>query len=99
MQHGPSGWETNSALMLLFLNSMIADGFPFMSRKQVIAASDDAVVARTLSALRTAENECRRCTLYKNATQAVPGEGPRRASMMLVGEQPGDKEDITGLPF
>jgi DNA polymerase len=98
MQHGPSGWETNSALMLLFLNS-IADGFQFMSRKQVIAPGDDAVVARTLSALRTAENECRRCPLYKNATQAVPGEGPRRASMMLVGEQPGDKEDIAGLPF
>lgn len=70
-----------------------------MSRKFVIAASDDAPVVRTLSALRTAENECRRCPLYKRATQAVPGEGPRQASMMLVGEQPGDKEDLAGLPF
>jgi DNA polymerase len=54
---------------------------------------------KSLSALRSAENECRRCPLYKHATQAVPGEGSRRASMMLVGEQPGDKEDLAGLPF
>jgi uracil-DNA glycosylase len=70
-----------------------------MSRKSVIAAGDDAPVVRSLSALRTAENECRRCPLYKDATQAVPGEGPPQASMMLVGEQPGDKEDLAGLPF
>jgi DNA polymerase len=53
----------------------------------------------SLSALAKAENACRRCPLYKNATQAVPGEGPRRAVMMLVGEQPGDREDRAGLPF
>ena len=70
-----------------------------MSRRPVIAASDDAPIVRTLSALRAAENQCRRCPLYKHATQAVPGKGPRRASMMLVGEQPGDKEDLAGLPF
>jgi uracil-DNA glycosylase len=61
--------------------------------------SDDAPVVTSLSALRAAENECRRCPLYRNATQAVPGQGPRRAPMMLVGEQPGDKEDLAGLPF
>jgi DNA polymerase len=59
----------------------------------------DAPVVTSLSALREAENECRRCPLYKNATQAVPGQGPRRASMMLIGEQPGDQEDKAGLPF
>src|SRR5215210_1150647 len=59
----------------------------------------DAEIVTSLSALRAAENECRRCPLYKNATQAVPGEGPRRATMMLVGEQPGDQEDKAGLPF
>jgi DNA polymerase len=37
--------------------------------------------------------------LYKNATQAVPGEGPSHAKVMLVGEQPGDKEDLAGKPF
>ena len=49
--------------------------------------------------LAEAENACRRCPLYKNATQAVPGEGRRRAHLMLVGEQPGDKEDLAGKPF
>jgi uracil-DNA glycosylase family protein len=68
-----------------------------MSRNPDIV--DDAPVVTSLSALRSAENECRRCPLYKNATQAVPGQGPRRAAMMLVGEQPGDKEDLAGLPF
>jgi DNA polymerase len=54
---------------------------------------------RSLGALREAENACTRCPLYRNATQAVPGEGPRSARVMLVGEQPGDKEDLAGRPF
>jgi uracil-DNA glycosylase len=54
---------------------------------------------RSLKALRGAEAECTRCPLYKNATQVVPGEGPARARIMMVGEQPGDKEDLAGKPF
>jgi DNA polymerase len=42
---------------------------------------------------------CRRCALWQNATQAVAGEGPQRAPIMLVGEQPGDQEDLSGKPF
>ncbi|MES2152384.1 MAG: UdgX family uracil-DNA binding protein [Pseudomonadota bacterium] len=42
---------------------------------------------------------CRRCGLWEHATQAVPGVGPARARIMLVGEQPGDQEDLEGLPF
>jgi uracil-DNA glycosylase family protein len=42
---------------------------------------------------------CRRCDLWKHATQAVGGEGPPRARIMLVGEQPGDEEDLRGHPF
>jgi len=42
---------------------------------------------------------CRRCRLGALATQGVPGEGPRRARIMLVGEQPGDEEDLAGRPF
>jgi DNA polymerase len=42
---------------------------------------------------------CRRCDLWRRATQAVPGEGKRRARIMLVGEQPGDGEDLAGKPF
>jgi DNA polymerase len=60
---------------------------------------DDAPVATSLADLRAAENACRRCPLYKDATQVVPGQGPRDAELMLVGEQPGDKEDLAGLPF
>jgi uracil-DNA glycosylase len=53
----------------------------------------------SLKRLRAEEARCRRCPLYKNATQVVPGEGPARARIMLVGEQPGDKEDRAGKPF
>ena len=44
-------------------------------------------------------DQCRNCSLWKHATQAVPGEGPTSARMMLVGEQPGDQEDFAGRPF
>src|ERR1700716_225328 len=53
----------------------------------------------SLRELAGAENACARCPLYKNATQAVPGEGRRHARLMLVGEQPGDQEDLAGKPF
>jgi DNA polymerase len=42
---------------------------------------------------------CRRCELWSQATHGVPGEGPRKALIMLVGEQPGDAEDLAGRPF
>src|SRR5262249_55304891 len=54
---------------------------------------------KSLRALATAEGECRRCPLYRDATQAVPGEGPKQAAFVLVGEQPGDREDLAGKPF
>jgi uracil-DNA glycosylase family protein len=54
---------------------------------------------RSLSRLAEAEERCTRCPLYADATQAVPGEGPRQARIMLVGEQPGDQEDRAGRPF
>jgi len=54
---------------------------------------------KSLKALRAAEAECTRCPLYKNATQVVAGEGPARARIMMVGEQPGDQEDRQGKPF
>ena len=51
------------------------------------------------SAAREAAKHCEACHLYKRATQTVFGEGPKRATMMLVGEQPGDYEDVAGKPF
>lgn len=52
-----------------------------------------------LSVLAAAAQKCRGCPLYCNATQAVFGEGPAHASVMFVGEQPGDQEDLAGKPF
>jgi uracil-DNA glycosylase family protein len=52
-----------------------------------------------LDTLRRDAADCTRCDLYKNATQTVFGEGPAAADVMLVGEQPGDKEDLAGAPF
>jgi len=52
-----------------------------------------------LSALRQESESCERCDLYKNATQTVFGEGAQAARVLLVGEQPGDREDIAGRPF
>ncbi len=49
--------------------------------------------------LRAAVGGCRACDLYRDATQAVPGEGTSRAQVMFVGEQPGDREDREGVPF
>jgi uracil-DNA glycosylase len=64
-----------------------------------VSAVELAQQQRTLAGLRRAVNECRGCDLWHNATQAVFGEGPVRATVMLVGEQPGDKEDTAGHPF
>ena len=62
-----------------------------MIRKR--AASDD------IPTLRAEAANCRACPLWKDATQTVFGEGPQNAQIMLVGEQPGDKEDLAGKPF
>jgi uracil-DNA glycosylase family protein len=53
----------------------------------------------TLTAVREAATNCRACDLYKRGTQTVFGEGPRKAEVMMVGEQPGDAEDLAGHPF
>ena len=58
-----------------------------------------APTANSLASLRDEAANCRACPLWEDATQTVFGEGPAHARMMLVGEQPGDKEDLTGHPF
>lgn len=57
------------------------------------------MVAAGLAAIAQEIQGCRRCPLYRNATQGVGGEGSARARLMLVGEQPGDREDLAGRPF
>jgi uracil-DNA glycosylase len=58
-----------------------------------------ATASHSLETLREEASGCRACPLWKDATQTVFGEGPQHASLMLVGEQPGDKEDLAGKPF
>jgi uracil-DNA glycosylase family protein len=58
-----------------------------------------AAPAEDIEALRAEAADCRACPLWKDATQTVFGEGPQHAPAMLVGEQPGDKEDLAGKPF
>jgi DNA polymerase len=53
----------------------------------------------TLTATRAAAEDCRACDLWKRATQTVFGEGSATATLMLIGEQPGDAEDLSGHPF
>jgi DNA polymerase len=53
----------------------------------------------SLATLRTAAADCKACELWKRGTQTVFGAGPKKARVMLVGEQPGDEEDLQGAPF
>jgi len=62
-------------------------------------AWEEGFVASDLEELRHGVQACRRCSLYRDATQGVCGEGPKAAKLMIVGEQPGDQEDLAGRPF
>ena len=59
----------------------------------------DGLAPTSLEEVHVGLQMCRRCDLYRDATQGVSGEGPARARLMLVGEQPGDQEDLAGRPF
>ena len=62
-------------------------------------AADFLPAKRSLAAARVAAAECRGCDLFRRATQTVFGEGDTRARVMLIGETPGDREDLVGRPF
>lgn len=70
-----------------------------MGAREHSSAAEFLPQRRTLESLRDAARSCEGCDLYKNATQTVFGEGPRSAAVMVVGEQPGDIEDLKGHPF
>jgi DNA polymerase len=59
----------------------------------------DGLAPTSLDGVQAGVRTCRRCPLYHDATQGVAGEGPVRARLMFVGEQPGDQEDLAGRPF
>jgi DNA polymerase len=63
------------------------------------SAADLARGRRSLGGLRRAAAGCRACELWRTGTQTVFGEGPADAALMLVGEQPGHREDVSGRPF
>lgn len=68
-------------------------------KEEPIMPSLDHAKPDNLASLRAEAADCRTCNLWKDATQTVFGEGPSHATIMLVGEQPGDKEDLAGKPF
>jgi uracil-DNA glycosylase family protein len=70
-----------------------------VAAKKKRSAAEFLPKRRTLESLRAAARSCEGCDLYKNATQTVFGEGAKSASLILVGEQPGDMEDRQGRPF
>ena len=70
-----------------------------MKAGETSSAADFIPPRPTIPSLRVAAAGCRGCGLWRNATQTVFGEGPARARVMLVGEQPGDQEDRAGHPF
>jgi len=59
----------------------------------------DVVSRQTINQLRLEAADCKRCDLWKTGTQTVFGEGKQTSTVMFVGEQPGDKEDLAGRPF
>jgi DNA polymerase len=71
----------------------------FHTRLQARRGAVAAAPSGALAALRDEARHCTRCPLHGLATQTVFGEGPERAAMMIVGEQPGDREDLAGRPF
>jgi uracil-DNA glycosylase len=70
-----------------------------MDRVQAQLSAFDSAWDGPMEKLPSAIRACTRCPLHCHATQAVPGEGPTRANLMVVGEQPGDQEDLAGRPF
>ena len=70
-----------------------------MRKKPSETAADLIPDGPTMPAVRDAAKDCTACDLYKRGTQTVFGEGSRHAELMLVGEQPGDAEDLAGRPF
>jgi uracil-DNA glycosylase len=72
---------------------------PGSKRTAAMSAAPFVPQLKTLPALRLAASDCKGCDLWKRGTQTVFGEGGAHSRVMLIGEQPGDREDLTGKPF
>ncbi|MFS0710236.1 UdgX family uracil-DNA binding protein [Brevundimonas sp. 2P06AA] len=75
------------------------DRFQRVRAPVVDRVATDDLAPESLDELARGVQGCRRCPLWRDATQGVCGEGPKRAALMVVGEQPGDQEDLVGRPF
>jgi uracil-DNA glycosylase len=85
-------WQTIEPVMSAATGETQTDPDAVMRGKTETSVED-------IETLREEAATCRACHLWKHATQTVFGEGPKHAPIMMVGEQPGDKEDLAGLPF
>ena len=88
------------------IDALVRDGAASFSKNQRESTREKASMPKSVkrslaepAATGESPQTCRRCDLWKHATQAVTGEGPDHANIMLVGEQPGDEEDLRGQPF
>jgi DNA polymerase len=90
------------ASVLAMAKRAATEPLPFHQRLQAAAADRPVLpqpTAGSIEALRAEASQCTRCELHCRATQTVFGEGPADAAVMVVGEQPGDQEDLAGRPF
>ena len=71
---------------------------PVISERAIVLEAAESL-PNTVAELRVATDRCRACAISEHATQSVVGEGPLPATLMIVGEQPGDQEDLRGRPF
>jgi probable DNA metabolism protein len=90
---------TRTEIMVSEPSSLPNEKFQRLRPPTVDRTSTDDLVAADPADLERGLQNCRRCPLWRDATQGVCGQGPREARLMIVGEQPGDHEDLAGQPF
>lgn len=90
---------TRTEVMVSEPSSLPNEKFQRLRPPTVDRTSTDALVALEPADLERGVQNCRRCPLWRDATQSVCGQGPPEARLMIVGEQPGDHEDLAGQPF
>jgi uracil-DNA glycosylase len=90
-------------LVICWLNPIMSSSLKASTRASKttsdVSIADLTAGSTSLTQLRRAARDCKACDLWRNATQTVFGTGAAKAKIMMVGEQPGDQEDLAGLPF
>jgi probable DNA metabolism protein len=99
LKQAPSRVEAMVAKQRRTISRVATGGSGSIDCPTATSAAEFVPASRQLPVLAKAATACKGCSLYCNATQVVFGEGPRDATVMFVGEQPGDQEDLAGKPF